>query len=467
MNLYRRNIFLASLAVLTALMIAGAAQSLRRKPHQLRATSLAEVTVDSHGVMTARLIPITILADGTFHDASIYKNEPQPMVLDQGIVYEVQKTGQPVGFLTVFGKAVKDKESWTALGKWQAVSPPSTRAAATPNPSHPADERPILHRPGDPASSAPSASPTSPNASPTATPASSPSDSGSSDRPVLHRPESAATPTPSPAGTPSAGAGAPPAPAQAETPAPDTDRPTLRRRAPQSAGDSSAANEIAPAKTTPPGKTAPPPAELSKTPGTQSLVAVSDAQSSDSRSFQFIWKPGEEAPIDAKLRRLALAQLAGPVSESSLTHVVIRSFDLDLSNDAVMVISAEAPPLALPAAKGSKSATSKKTPASPGDHPSPPKPEGPGTSGATRYVTLIARVDFEGTPHKLASSVTDASRLDVAPRLELVDAVDVDGDGFGELLFRQYGFDEKSFVIYQIGRFTVTKLFEGASQSIK
>jgi hypothetical protein len=42
---------------------------------------------------------------------------------------------------------------------------------------------------------------------------------------------------------------------------------------------------------------------------------------------------------------------------------------------------------------------------------------------------VIARVDFEGVPQKLASSVTDSSRLDVAPRLELIDAVDVDGDG--------------------------------------
>src|SRR5262249_52782983 len=134
------------------------------------------------------------------------------------------------------------------------------------------------------------------------------------------------------------------------------------------------------------------------------------------------------------------------------TNVVIRSFDLDLSNDAVMVISAEAPPVAaMSATKGSQSAPGKTA----------------ATPGATRYVTVIARVDFEGTPHKLASSVTDASRLDVAPRLELIDAVDVDGDGFGELLFRQYGFDEKNFVIYQIGRFTVTKLFEGASQSTK
>jgi hypothetical protein len=63
--------------------------------------------------------------------------------------------------------------------------------------------------------------------------------------------------------------------------------------------------------------------------------------------------------------------------------------------------------------------------------------------------------------------VTDSSRLDVAPRLELIDAVDVDGDGLAELLFREFGFDEKSFIIYGIGRTTVTKVFEGASMPLR
>jgi hypothetical protein len=55
----------------------------------------------------------------------------------------------------------------------------------------------------------------------------------------------------------------------------------------------------------------------------------------------------------------------------------------------------------------------------------------------------------------------------VAPRLELIDAVDVDGDGLAELLFREYGFDDKSFIIYGVGRSTVTKVFEGASTPLR
>jgi len=150
--------------------------------------------------------------------------------------------------------------------------------------------------------------------------------------------------------------------------------------------------------------------------------------------------------MEARMRKLALAQLPrenAQLNTNSLQNVLMRSFDLDLSNDAVIVFSAEIP--------GSYLA------------------QGKGTPGKfiSRYVTVIARVDFEGVPQKLASSVTDSSRLDVAPRLELIDAVDVDGDGLAELLFREYGFDEKSFIIYGVGRSTVTKVFEGASMPLR
>lgn len=376
----------------------------------------------------ARLYPITILDGGAFHDATIYKNEPEPMTLAQGVVYEVQKTGEVVGYLTV-AKATKEKENvWTALGKWQ---PPGAmqkaRASATPPPTK-SDERPILHRPGSPAASTPSPTP-APGAAASPTPAASPA-------------VAAATPAPSPEATQSI----------------DSDRPTLRRRTPQSDQATSGTVELPIVAST---KPAAPTASTSSSsfslgPGTQSLVAISDEQAIDTRSYHFVWKPGEEAAIDAKVRRLAVAQVPG-LSERSLANVVVRSFDLDLSNDAVMVLSAEIPPAAA-SPTPRKSTAGAKTAVAAKSAPS---------SGVTRYITLIARVDFENNPQKLAFSITDSSRLDVAPRLELIDAADVDGDGFAELLFRQYSFDDKSYVIYQIGRSTVTKLFEGASQPLK
>ncbi len=193
-------------------------------------------------------------------------------------------------------------------------------------------------------------------------------------------------------------------------------------------------------------------------------MGVSDAQASESRSYEFIWKAGEREDIEAKMRQLALAQLPhGAVTEKSLTNVVVRTFDLDLSNDAVVVLTAEVPPGSAPAA----SRPAGKTGARAGTRSSSSAAPAPPAAPVTRYITVIARVDFEGNPQKLAASVTDSSRLDVAPRLELIDAVDVDGDGLGELLFRENSFDDKSFVIFSIGRGSVTKIFEGGSQPLK
>jgi hypothetical protein len=394
MNLYSRSKILAS-AVLVLVCAAAftLAVAQRRKPHKLRATAVLEVTTDSAGIVSTRVIPVAILDEGTFHDAGIYKATPQPMALDKGIVYEGQTSGTPVGYATVLSST--NNKGWTALGKWQLAQ---AKKAPTPPPVTTGDDRPLLHR-GD-----------------------------------------AATPTPTPS---SADSGQPSADNTAASAPDDADRPILRRRAPEKP-----APQATPQPSPTPAEGAVPAAKPPVfTPGTKTYVAVSDNESADTRSFDFKWKPGEEQAMEAKMRKLALAQLPrenAQLNANSLKNVVMRSFDLDLSNDAVIVLSAEIPGSYLaPAGKGS-----------------------PGKF-ISRYVTVIARVDFEGVPQKLASSVTDSSRLDVAPRLELIDAVDADGDGPAELLFREYSFDEKSFIIYGVGRSTVTKVFEGASMPLE
>jgi hypothetical protein len=459
-NLYRKSILQATLA-LVAIILSGVAiaQTQKRKPHKLRATALLELTTDRAGNVKAQLTPITILSDGRFEDASIYKAAPQPMALDNGIVYEAQKTGVPAGYVTVTNAS--KGSIWTGLGKWQVVTAVARKAEPTPAPAdNPNDGRPHLKRPGESSSpsSAPTSSPTpdsgnsgddrpklkrppadsSPTSSPTPDGSSAPSGGNSSDdRPQMHRPDDNQSTQPAPTATP--------APQSAPEPASgDSDRPVLRRRTPSTAAAASTPG----AKPTPapigavPSTVPKPPAA-----GTQTLVAVSDNQSGESRSYEFMWKAGEQEIMEAKMRKLALAQLPrenAQLNDGSFKNVVIRSFDLDLSNDAVMVLTAEIP--------GSYMAPGGKT--SPGKF-------------VSRYITLIARVDFEGVPQRLAVSVTDSSRLDVAPRLELIDAVDVDGDGLAELIFREYSFDQKGFIVYGIGRSTVTKVFEGASQDLK
>jgi hypothetical protein len=432
MNLYRRKALEASALVLLAVFISlTAATQQRRRAHKLRATALLELTTDPTGTMTARLVPITILDEGSFHDAGVYKAMPRPMALDLGVVYEAQKSGQTVGYVTVIS-AAKDITAWRALGRWQAASPSAPEKSKTPvvasSDGGSGSDRPILRR---------SSSTSSPQPSP----------------------QTAVTPTPEPPT-----AGKPDEPSQPDDPS----RPVLRRRG--AAATPSPDNTPQPAASPKPKEGAVPSVKTPvPTPGTETMVAVSDADASESRSFQFVWKKGEQAEMEARMRRLALAQLPrenAKLTESSLTNVVIRAFDLDLSNDAVMVLTAEIP--------GSYLAG--RAPA--GEHPNLPKAGASGTAGAktttdtpakfvSRYITLIARVNFEGNPQRLAVSITDSSRLDVAPRLELIDAVDVDGDGFAELLFRQTSFDEKSYIIYGVGRNTVTKVFEGASQPLK
>ncbi len=177
------------------------------------------------------------------------------------------------------------------------------------------------------------------------------------------------------------------------------------------------------------------------------------------------------------MRKLALEQLPGvktQVNQPALTNVVIRAFDVDLSNDAVVVLTAEVPggylatdnpPPSKTKPKSSHPAQ-KRSAANASGQTSPNAEQTPPAKFVSRFITVIARIDLEGNPQKLAASVTDSSRLDVAPRLELIDAVDVDGDGFAELLFREYSFDQKSFIVYGIGHGTVTKVFEGASQPL-
>lgn len=479
-------------AVLLVFLALGAAPYQHKSSHKLRATALVEVTTDPKGNVTIQVFPITILADGTFRDASIYESRPRPMALGNGVVYEAQKTGVPAGYVTIISGS-NTPQGWVALGKWQSASQVEARANARPKPAPTSvalpDERPILHREGQNTQPAPTPTPapgqtpsspddsdrpvlhrstdSTPQATPSPTPTSSPSDD--SDRPVLHRSTDSnpqATPTPTPS------AAQPATQPEAEQPAPeDPNRPVLRHRKPGSdeaesvqpsvssrspASASSASSSSAPS----PSSTAVP------SRGTQTFLAVSDAQSSETRSYEFHWKAGEEEQIAAKMRKLALAQLPGEhaqTSEATLTNVVVRSFDLDLSNDAVVVITAEAPGGSLaPAGKAARGTSATKSAEKPAENPRIAE-----NKSVLRYVIVIARVDIDGNPQKLAASVTDSSRLDVAPRLELVDAIDVEGTGVAALVFREYDFDQKSFIVYGVGHGTVTKLFEGASEPIK
>lgn len=363
----------------------GFADQQRRKTHKLRAVALLELSTDAKGKASAHLTAITLFDQGQLYDGSIYKAKPAPMALDTGVVYEAQNTGVAVGYATISSGEVR-RGVWTATGSWRPVETQAKTEAPAPAAVKPAvDDRPILRKPGS-------------------TPA----------------PTSVTTPAAAPA----------PSLVKAEQDEDDTERPRLARKpVPQSSAKGSILEEEA----------AGPPVSR------QVLVAVSDAQTSDSRSYEFPWKPEEKIKIEAQMRKLALAQFPRElhVSENALANVVIRSFDTDMSNDAVVVITAEAPNVSSPAK--SKAVVGK---------------------AATHYIALIARVDMNGSPLKLAALLTDSSRLDVVPRYELIDAVDVDGSNVASLLFRTYNFGQKNLVLYSVGRSSATKVFDGASQPL-
>jgi hypothetical protein len=64
---------------------------------------------------------------------------------------------------------------------------------------------------------------------------------------------------------------------------------------------------------------------------------------------------------------------------------------------------------------------------------------------------------------KLFSSVTDSAHLDTAPRLELIDAVDAEGTGHGNLLFRAWTGGNPGYQLYHVGPDSLRKLFDSAA----
>ncbi len=83
----------------------------------------------------------------------------------------------------------------------------------------------------------------------------------------------------------------------------------------------------------------------------------------------------------------------------------------------------------------------------------------------TKYITLIAQPDFNGTPQVILKQVTDDTELDITPRMQLVDAVDTDADNRAELIFELAGKRDHQYAIYRVADRTVNQVFStGGSQ---
>ena len=443
-----------------------------------RALGLLELAPDGK----ARLIPIEILYDGEYYDAGAYKASPVPIALWSGTVYEGFLTGISQGLFTVTG-ALENPETkqWLAEGTWMSADAIAAKSAKKTGPSEPRglnDDSgpPVLRR----APAAPASAPEGPSTpAPQPTPQSSPAASAPS-------PPPAATPVQAPSATPPAfppAAGTPPQPASPSTsgsaatpeaaPAPQTpedpNRPTLKRGKPAAKPSEPF---FPPAATSPPGTNSPQPAAkphaasaAAKATPLWLIPAISDANGPEPQSYKYEMKPDEENQLRTKVLAMAADEVraqareySGAAASSSepasktkqggktsaihppqpqFTDVQFRAFDLSSSNEPILVLTAVA------------------------RLPQTPKDKGEQSPQTGFFVALVAREDSNGDFHKVLSNVTDANHLDVSARMEFIDAVDADGDGRGELLFRQISDSGSSFVVYRVIGDQVWTLFQG------
>jgi hypothetical protein len=426
----------------------------------------------------AHLIPITILIDGKYYDGSAYKAAPVPMALWSDTVYEAVRTGVSLGLFTVTGalqqKGARDANEWMGEGTWQSADAIKAKAAKKPAPSEPRgmneDEGPpVLRRAGaekpkptePPAASAtPSQAQPAPVTSPGATPATTGQPAPAT---TTSAPSSVATPSQQEK-------------AQEDKPQEDKDRPVLKRGKPAPTqteeprkASAKTAGSVATAPLTAPSKSAV--AASGSSSGTQVanqiqlIPAISDSHGPDPLPYTFIMKPEEEQQFRRKMLAMAadevrarVGQLAPgnagasePARASSqrskaaavkpvqpiFEDVQFRIFDLADINEPELVLTARA---RMPQRSREKESAS-------------PDPQ--------YMVTLVAREDVNGDFHKALANVTDTQHLDVLPRLELIDAVDADGDGRGELLFRQVSDAGSAFVVYRVIGDRLYPLFQG------
>jgi hypothetical protein len=467
----------------------------KKKVKGPRAVGLLQLNSSGKG----SLIPIAIQVEGKFYDASAYKADPVPMALESGTVYEVEQSGSSQGLFTISGalhnKTAGSAHPWTGAGSYL---PNGTEAAKT---THKAENVPLGMDTSDsdapPRLSRGNASKPAASGTDSAPPADAPAGAGSSGKPAPTAPPSSSPPakggasgsgsstqnapqstTQPDAGKPSEPSGKEPAakptdkaspdkatPGSSEPAAPNPTaaqpekdtyyRPTLRRGKPTQP----APEEEEPASKA--GKTDSPGAATSaSTSPLQFEPAISDAGGPEPRSYKFYWKTGEEDERRGQMMALAAdevrayakalaknfipakppaakaavpARKAAAPAQPVFENTQFRAFDVWGNNQPVMILTAQAH---LPPAPGATTA-----------------PE-------TYSITLVARTDIYGNLRKVYSGVTDRFHLDVTPKLELIDAVDADGDGRGELLFRETTDAGSGYVIYRPTADKLWKMFD-------
>jgi len=409
------------------------------------------------------LVPIAIMINGKFWDAGAYKADPVPMALEPGTVYEGERGGTSLGLFTVgsalHSNSVNAANPWIGTGAWVAAGSEKPdkqlRAEAVPVGIDTSDGPPRLTRDPAKVTQPPSSTPVSAPSAP------APSATASGDEPPrLTKP---AAPSPAPSPPPSADA-KPPEAATAAARAPESDsgaaegdRPRLRRGKPvETLADDAFPGYSKPG--TKPASTAGKVVAPAAAP-VEIVPAISDASGPEPHSFAYGWLSDEEGERRQAMTALAKEQLlaylvaqakariaipasqparrktAGKRPEPVFSSVKMIAYDLWLNNQPVIILSAEAH---IPPAPGSP----------------------PVEDDLPYFILLVAYPDLYNNLHQLYAGVTDPRHLDVTPRLDLVDAVDADGDARGELLFKETSDQGSGWVIYRPTADKLWKMFD-------
>lgn len=247
-------------------------------------------------------------------------------------------------------------------------------------------------------------------------------------------------------------------PAKSQTtasPAPaadDPNRPVLRRGKPKTLPDESQEENQAP------GEASVQKAKASSGPSSakpaEVLPAISDAGGPDPHSYAYRWAPDEQQKLTKAVTDIARTELERYVKETPALHfapsgnfdqVSIHAFDLQYNNNPAVVFTARCPAVV-------------QAPRPHGNKASQPLP----ASEFYFYVTVVGQTDLYGQMRKLFSSVTDNRHEDVFPQLELIDAVDAEGTGRGDLLFRASSGGSSTYQLYHVGPDSLRKIFDSA-----
>lgn len=459
----------------------------------LRSTAVLEYTGDAlKDIKASRLVPIAIWDGMQYQPGGLYLAQPAPLAVLGGTQYELESDGRTQGFFDV-----KDSENlaggWIGVGQYQA--PPAPKAiASTANSGHAyvikdadkldPDKPHFAHRPTDDTQNGSTGSQTaSDNSGPTLHPR---ANSGSSPNQSSDQ-----------ASNPSS--------QQSSQEQVDPDRPTFHRRAsPATSANSMAVDPNRPhlSYTTPESqeKLERPDALFGIPPDMQQIAGVSDSNAVDTQSFAFSWSnPGDEQKMQDALEKAA-QQAIGPVIPSKPGQPVTSAQpDKPAQTDTAAPTNAapSSTPDSRPSLQGGRPSLQGGTPPSAPAKPAPPAvhhktkraaaPQKPQPAvlqdvqfkvygltfggGATmilsahtasdpeKYVTIIAQPDFYGNPQILLKQVSSADNLDATPQMRLIDAVDTQGNGRGDLIFELRGQTFRQFAIYQCAGGQASRVF--------